>query len=67
MLWDKNEGEKIQKGKYKMTLNLVDLHLRGKVKARDLWRQKDIGIFNDTFTTDVAYHGVIFVRWTQEI
>jgi len=66
ILWNKEEGEKIQKDKYKMTLNLADLHLNGKVRIRDLWRQKDIGTFNDTFTTEVAYHGVTFVKLTQE-
>jgi alpha-galactosidase len=64
ILWNKNESEKIQRTKYKMILNLSDLHLKGNVLVRDLWRQKDIGVFNGTFTTDVAYHGVTFVKLT---
>jgi len=30
--------------------------------VRDLWRQKDIGIFADKFEATVASHGVVLVR-----
>jgi alpha-galactosidase len=39
-----------------------DLGISGKQKVRDLWRQKDIGIFIDKFTSGVPAHGVIMVR-----
>ncbi|MBN2686277.1 MAG: hypothetical protein JXR40_13435, partial [Pontiellaceae bacterium] len=29
---------------------------------RDLWRQKDIGVFRETFSTKVSPHGVVLVR-----
>jgi len=47
-----------------MTLDFAELHLKGKYKVRDLWRQKDIGIFDNHFSTQLAYHGVTFVKLT---
>ena len=66
ILWNKDDSEKVQKAKYKMTLKLSDLHLKGKFIIRDLWRQKDMGTIEDSFTTEVAYHGVTFVKLTPE-
>jgi len=66
ILWNKDDSEKVQKAKYKMTLKLSDLHLKGKFTVRDLWRQKDMGTIEDSFTTEVAYHGVTFVKLTAE-
>lgn len=39
-----------------------DLGISGKQKVRDLWRQEDIGGFNDKFTIGVPAHGVVMVR-----
>jgi alpha-galactosidase len=39
-----------------------DLGISGKQKVRDLWRQKDIGGFNDKFIDGVPAHGVVMVR-----
>jgi alpha-galactosidase len=39
-----------------------DLKINGKQKLRDLWRQKDMGIFENQFTADVPSHGVILIR-----
>ncbi|MDP4185942.1 MAG: putative Ig domain-containing protein, partial [Bacteroidota bacterium] len=64
ILWDKNDSEKVQKAKYQMTLNFADLHLNGKYSVRDLWRQKNLGMVEDSYTTEVAYHGVTFVKLT---
>jgi alpha-galactosidase len=36
--------------------------LEGKFQARDLWRQKDLGVFNGKFQAKVAPHGVVLVR-----
>jgi len=47
-----------------MTLNFSELQLKGKYTVRDLWRQKDLGTFADQFSTEVAYHGVTFVKLT---
>ncbi|GGA95502.1 putative Ig domain-containing protein [Puia dinghuensis] len=38
-----------------------DLGITGKHIARDLWRQKDIGVFDDQFVADVPRHGVILI------
>jgi alpha-galactosidase len=38
------------------------LGLGGKQKVRDLWRQKDLGVFSDQFEAKVPRHGVVLVR-----
>jgi len=63
IVWDQKEGEKTQKRKYKMTLKLSKLGLKGKYIVRDLWRQKDLGIADDSFVTEVPYHGVSLVKF----
>jgi len=52
------------RGEYesRVTVNLNDLHLAGKQTVRDLWRQKDMGIFADSFTASVARHGAMMIR-----
>jgi alpha-galactosidase len=39
-----------------------DLGLSGKQIVRDLWRQKDLGEFDNEFTATVARHGAVLVR-----
>ena len=39
-----------------------DLGIQGKHKVRDLWRQKDLGVFKDSFSSCVKSHGVVFVN-----
>ncbi len=46
----------------KMSVNLTDLGLDGRWKVRDLWRQKEIGSVSGTLSSEVAPHGVTFVR-----
>lgn len=36
--------------------------LNGKWKLRDIWRQKDLGIYNNEFKTDIPFHGVVLLR-----
>jgi len=64
ILWNKADNDKIQKSKYSISLDFADLHLNGKYKVRDLWRQKDLGIFSERFSTEVLYHGVTLVKIT---
>ena len=45
-----------------VTANWSDLKLTGQQRVRDLWRQKDIGMFTGKFEAPVAAHGVVFVR-----
>jgi len=64
ILWNKEESETIQKKKYDMSLDFASLNLSGKVVVRDLWRQRDLGTFEGSFSTEVPYHGVTFVKLT---
>jgi alpha-galactosidase len=34
----------------------------GKQTVRDLWRQKNVGVYDQSFRADVASHGVVLVR-----
>jgi len=43
-------------------LNWQDIGLGNTQKVRDLWRQKDLGAFANTFKTRVAPHGVTFIK-----
>lgn len=45
-----------------VTVNWKDLGIQGTRKVRDLWRQKDLGEFQDSFTAKVPRHGVVLVR-----
>jgi alpha-galactosidase len=35
---------------------------KGKWKLRDVWRQKDLGVFDGSFATDIRHHGVVLLR-----
>jgi alpha-galactosidase len=48
----------------KVTVKSSDVGIRGKFNVRDLWRQKDLGTFENTFAADVPYHGVLLVKIT---
>ncbi|HPC96998.1 MAG TPA: NPCBM/NEW2 domain-containing protein [Sedimentisphaerales bacterium] len=39
-----------------------DLKLSGPMRVRDLWRQKDIGVFSGQFGAEVPRHGVMLLR-----
>lgn len=47
---------------WRTTGDIADLGLRGKCRVRDLWRQKDLGVFEDRFEAAVLVHGVVLVR-----
>jgi alpha-galactosidase len=53
-----NRGE----GKVKVTALWSDLGISGKKMVRDLWRQKDLGKFSNSFTSKVPRHGVVLVK-----
>jgi alpha-galactosidase len=53
-----NRGE----SENKITVNWSELNLSGKQIVRDLWRQKDLGEFDEQFTATVGRHGVALVR-----
>ncbi len=44
------------------TFDFEKAGLKGNWKLRDLWRQKDLGNFNRTFSVTIPYHGVVMIR-----
>ena len=46
----------------KVGVKWSELGISGKQKVRDLWRQKNLGSFDDEFSTVVPRHGTIFVK-----
>jgi alpha-galactosidase len=44
-----------------VTLHFSDLKRQGPQSLHDLWRQKDLGSFTDTYTTPVPGHGVVLI------
>src|SRR5581483_9069251 len=53
-----NRDEKPQK----VTVQWSDLDLQRSHRVRDLWRQKELGSFSDSFSAPVPRHGVALVR-----
>lgn len=45
----------------------ADVGVHGKQMVRDLWRQKNLGVFEEMFTTPVAAHGVRLIRITPAL
>jgi alpha-galactosidase len=45
-----------------VTVHWADLKLNGKQAVRDLWRQKDLGAFEDMFSSPVGRHGVVLIK-----
>ena len=43
-------------------LDFTKIGLKGKWKIRDVWRQKELGQFNDSFKTNIRHHGVVMLR-----
>lgn len=49
-------------GSKELTVKWVDLGIKGKYKVRDLWRQKDLGIFEHEYKAMIPQHGVVMLR-----
>ena len=45
-------------------LGFQEMGLGEKYKIRDVWRQKDLGEFEGSFSTEIPHHGVVFIRLT---
>jgi len=45
-----------------VTVEWATLGIKGQQPVRDLWRQKDLGMFTDQFSAPVPRHGVVLVR-----
>ncbi len=48
----------------KVSIQWSTLGLKGKQQVRDLWRQKDLGVYSESYTAEVRPHGVVLVRLT---
>jgi alpha-galactosidase len=46
----------------KVTANWADIGLKGRLRVRNLWRQKNLSKSKSSFTADVPAHGVVLVR-----
>jgi alpha-galactosidase len=49
----------------KITINWDELGLSNKCTVRDLWRQKELGSFKESFATKVVPHGVVLLKVTN--
>jgi alpha-galactosidase len=43
----------------------AELGIGGRHNARDVWRQQDLGVFQDGFSSTVPRHGVTLLRLTH--
>jgi alpha-galactosidase len=60
-LFNRGEGLKVVAAKWE------DLGISGPRRVRDLWRQREVGVFDGRFEAFVARHGVVLVRlWASE-
>ncbi|MFC5411078.1 NPCBM/NEW2 domain-containing protein [Larkinella bovis] len=48
------------------SLDLAKIGLTGKYKLRDVWRQKDLGVFTGSFQTAIRHHGVVMLRMSPQ-
>ena len=68
MVKDLEDGSKavglfnLSENDLKITAPWEALTLKGKQKVRDLWRQKDLGVFDGKFEAEVPPHGVVLVK-----
>ncbi|HWB99241.1 MAG TPA: hypothetical protein VG672_21175 [Bryobacteraceae bacterium] len=53
-----NRGEQ----EAKITASWPELAIRGPQTVRDVWRQKDVGRFDQQFAAKVGRHGVMLVK-----
>lgn len=45
-----------------LTLDWKQAKLTGKQNLRDLWRQKDLGTFSDTYSAEIPSHGCLLLK-----
>jgi alpha-galactosidase len=55
-----------RKEKTTIVFNAADLGIAGRFNVRDVWRQKNIGVFEQKFQAEVPYHGVALVKVKKE-
>ncbi|RYZ30161.1 MAG: alpha-galactosidase [Chitinophagaceae bacterium] len=59
-VWD-DSGD----GSRKIKITAAELGINGRFRVRDIWTQKDLGVFNKDFETGVPYHGVVLLKISQ--
>ncbi len=52
--------------KTNVSVSWQKLGIKGTKTVRDLWRQKDIGSFSDSYSAEVEPHGVVLVKISPE-
>ncbi len=57
---------KDEKKLVRITLRESEIGMNGKFKVRDLWRQKDLGVYKNKFTAEVPYNGVVLIKVVKE-
>jgi alpha-galactosidase len=45
-----------------VTARWTDLGITGRQTVRDLWRQQDLGVFDQQFQARVPRHGVVMIK-----
>jgi alpha-galactosidase len=45
-----------------VSVRWTDLGMAGKLKVRDLWRKKDLGVYESEFAVKVARHGAVLMK-----
>ncbi|HVB03959.1 MAG TPA: putative Ig domain-containing protein [Chitinophagaceae bacterium] len=53
-----NLGPSMAKG----SLRASDLHMGGLITVRDLWRQQNLGTFNQVYSANIPSHGVVLLK-----
>jgi alpha-galactosidase len=52
----------LTKGDMKIIVPWEILKIIGKQNIRDIWRQKNLGVFDNKFESEVPPHGVVLVK-----
>ena len=48
-----------------VTVSWTDLNLSGKQQVRDLWRQEELGSFDQLYSAQVPSHGVVMLKMSH--
>jgi len=56
----------LSKNEMKISIDWAKAGLSGKQVVRDVWRQKDLGSFDNSFESNVLSHGVTLIKVTKE-
>ncbi len=46
----------------KTMINFSDIKLPAQLKLRDVWKQQDLGVFKNSFSTSIPSHGVVLIK-----